>query len=246
MKKLIVGLSLCLLPNIFIIACTKEIIEFSTIDVQVPRIPNLNHKYSLILRETNKKVGSAKFSVRHYKTENRLFYQMSYDLTINWINKETGKNQKLNITSNSVIDSQFKLYSFESKLLNNTDELTRRGFYKTPHFYIVENDKNSRIYAPKGIFSNLVEHFIIRSELKEPGNAVSYHFLNVVSLNVEEERISFEKKEIIKIHEKEIPVKALIVNNYTNGYYSTYWVSNDNKLVQKTDFREAIIWRLDP
>ncbi len=244
MKRKWILLNIVFLMSIALSHCSKEIHNLSIKNRQVPLIPNTDDKYALISQETQKQIGIARIRVKSYKTADRLFYEMKSLTKLQKVNKKNYQILELFIESTSIIDSHFKLRSFKSRLIRNREKSTRSGYYKWPYFYVKEDDKKARIYTPKGIFSSLVERYFIHNELKKQGDAAVFHFLNIVSLKAEQERIAFESKKVLKSPSGKIPVNIFKIINYTIKYNSTYWVSKDKKVLRKSDFKGAVMWHL--
>ncbi len=224
--------------------CSKEIYDLSIRNRQVPLIPNMDERYALISQETQKQIGIARIRVKSYKTADRLFYEMKSLTKLQKVNYKNYQILELFIESTSIIDSHFKLRSFKSRFIRNREQSIRSGYYKWPYFYVKEDDKRARIHTPKGIFSSLVERYFIHNELKKQGDAAVFHFLNIVSLKAEQERIAFDRKKIYESPSGKIPVNIFKIINYTVKYNSTYWVSQDNKVLKKSDFKGAVMWHL--
>lgn len=234
---------------LFLSGCVDEEYNLTLPDNTI-HVQSFNNEYNLISRETNGLIGSSHVNLQ---LKEGVVYNLFYNLKINWISRNNQELRELKIDSKSVIDRNFKLKYFvinlvnkskESEIFNINKSFQCEGHYNYPYLYIKKNNKKSRIFAPKGIFSSIVEEYIIRHELKIPGDAVTYHFFNLSSLEVEEERIQFEEKQNKKIDEKNIPVKLFRVINYTQGYNSTIWTDYNNKILRKTDFKEAVLWKL--
>ncbi|GMT50199.1 MAG: hypothetical protein IEMM0008_1738 [bacterium] len=244
MKRKWILLNIIFLVNIALSHCSKEIHNLSIPNKQVPLIPNMDEKYALISQKTQKQIGIARIRVKSYKTADRLFYEMKSLTKLQKVYKENHQILELFIESTSIIDYRFKLRSFKSRFIRNREQSIRSGYYKWPYFYVKEDDKKARIYSPKGIFSSLVERYFIHNELKKQGDAAIFHFLNIVSLKPEQERIVFESKKIYNSPSGKLPVNIFNIINYTIKYNSTYWVSKDNKVLRKSDFKGAVMWHL--
>ncbi len=244
MKRKWILLNITFLMSIALSHCSKEIYDLSIKNRQVPLVPNIDEQYALISQETQKQIGIARIRVKSYKTADRLFYEMKSLTKLQKVNYKNYQILELFIESTSIIDSHFKLRSFKSRLIRNREKSIRSGYYKWPYFYVKDDGKKARIHSPKGIFSSLVERYFIQNDLKKQGDAAVFHFLNIVSLKPEQERIVFDSKKIYKSPSGEIPVNIFKIVNYTIKYNSTYWVSQDNKVLRKSDFKGAVMWHL--
>ncbi len=242
MSRLI--LASCLLL-IILIQCSKNYTEVSFKQYKTPIYLDINQRFTLIHKDSKTKVGYAQFRVKNYFTDNKIYYITDQHLNIQWTQPDNNDKMNLNIHHKSVIDNHFKLLHFSGKLVENKETSHRSGFYRYPYFYITEGSKKSMIKASKGIFSKLIEHYLLRYYMTRPGKEISYHFLNLVSLNVEEERLYYEKQGFLYVQNTKVPIRYLISYNYANHYYNRSWFTMDHRLLQRTDFKESIIWRLD-
>ncbi len=252
--KKIVHLIMAISIICFCSGCAKEIFDISVNNKSIPVIPEFHYKYNAIMRQTGKKIGYSEMKLSHIRIDDHLMYKMIYRLRLQWKTEHYNETRILIIESESTVDQRFKLVYFKAKLIDNekkaknlkvANQFIREGYYQKPYFYLQENNKKLRFRASKGIFSRLIEEYLIRHVLKEPGDAVVYHYLNLSTLEVEEERIIFDEVKHLQVGEQIIPIKIIITRNYTNYYVSTYWVNMANVIIKKTDFKEALIHELE-
>ncbi len=238
------------LSFILLFSCTKESINIKIKSTNINLIPSFHNVYALINQENKKQIGTVEINVHSYKKNNVILYHKESILNMEWKSKNYNKIEFLKIKTSSVTNSQFKLYTFNSTINKLTDKSDtpklsiRSGFYNAPYFYIKENDVKSRIRAPNGIYSYLVEQYLIRHYLKEIGDAASYKFFNIITLGVEEERIVFEKKSSYSLNKKKMPIRIFETSNYTKKYNGKIIVDKYNTILEKTDFAKAVKWQL--
>ncbi|MDH5680553.1 MAG: hypothetical protein OEZ36_03130 [Spirochaetota bacterium] len=231
--------------SILLSQCSKELFKLDIAIDSLPQIPDMDLSYSLVLRETQERIGSSSLLLKHHIALGKVFYQLKSRLRLNWMDYSSGEKLSLLVESHSVVDHSFKLRSFNSILIRNNETIRASGYYSPPYFYVKENSKNARYRAPKGVFSSLVEQYLIRQSLKRPGDAAVYHFLNLATLGIEEERILHAQSKMKEQSQDTAPLMVFETVNYTHGYRSTYWVNRQGIIEKKTDFREAVIWHLD-
>jgi len=224
--------------------CAKDVFEFESSDLHVAKISPFDKRFKLFLKKTGKEIGHVRFRMRYYKIKGRLFYQTFFNMKLVWSGDYEDKN-KIIVENSAIIDHQFKLRSFRGKFTENKKVTKRKGHYIKPYFYINEMGKKMRIYFPDGIFSHLAEQYLLKHELKEIGDAVIYQFLNIATLKMEEEHLFLRKREVLKVKGIDTPVKVIRTKNYTVGYRETYWINNESHIVKKSDFNNAIIWKLE-
>lgn len=234
---------------IFILSLASCAVEKLNIKVSNPdkaMIPDSEEFFLLINQNTNHIVGFAYRKIQHYITSGRLYYQYNQDFHLKMRYEDNEQLIRIHEKSESKVDRNFRLLSFTSDNRINDSRRRFKGYLGKKYFYLKEfsksGDIDSRIRLSNIIYSDLLEDYLARHHLKKQGNAATFYFFNLSTINVEEERFIFEDIAPLDISQKKIPSLHFLSTNYATGERKKFWYNQNFKLIQKSIFKDAVKW----